>query len=302
MRRIFFFLFLFLAGCHIERVEKVVMSDHPVFFSEIESKIPVYWQVELEDDWNRQKHVIVMNEFGYLETGELDDEALRTLARELASSIDTPMVPAKRGEDGRLLPGSPRVILNEAAFIEKLKNLPPGTETMKLPIETTEPNVEEADLAHIDERIIGSFTTTFNPSVTGRAHNIYLSAREINNVVLGPGDTFSFNAVVGERTKERGYQEALEIVNQQFVVGIGGGICQTSSTLFNAVDEAGLEIIERYTHSRDVGYVAKGRDATVSWGGPDFRFKNPHSYPVLIRANVDKVNGEITVTVHTYEN
>ena len=83
-------------------------------------------------------------------------------------------------------------------------------------------------------------------------------------------------------------------------MGIGGGICQTSSTLFNAVDQAGLEMIERYTHSREVGYVPAGRDATVSWGGPDFRFRNPFSYPVLIRSSVDKQRGEIQVTVHKH--
>ncbi|GAE25675.1 vancomycin B-type resistance protein VanW [Halalkalibacter wakoensis JCM 9140] len=83
-------------------------------------------------------------------------------------------------------------------------------------------------------------------------------------------------------------------------MGIGGGICQTSSTLFNAVDKAGLEMIERITHSRDIGYVAPGRDATVSWGGPDFRFKNPHSYPILIKSEVNVNSGELVVRVHSH--
>src|SRR5699024_7430780 len=127
--------------------------------------------------------------------------------------------------------------------------------------------------------------------------NIVLSAEAISGIVLGQGDSFSFNDVVGERTAERGYKEALEIVNKEFVLGIGGGICQTSTTLFNAVDQVGVEIIERYTHSRDVGYVERGRDATVSWNGPDFRFVNPHPFPILIRASVNLEAGELRLIV-----
>ncbi len=84
-------------------------------------------------------------------------------------------------------------------------------------------------------------------------------------------------------------------------MGIGGGICQTSSTLYNAVEGAGLEMIERYSHSREVGYVPAGRDATVSWGGPDFQFKNAHQFPVILRTEVSHEQGELTIKVLSHK-
>src|SRR5699024_8549970 len=101
-------------------------------------------------------------------------------------------------------------------------------------------------------------------------------------------ETFSFNNVVGKRTKEKGYKKAPVIVKGELAEDIGGGICQVSSTLFNAVNLQGIEIVERYSHSREVPYVPPGKDATVSWWGPDFVFKNRYSHPVLIRAIVEK--------------
>lgn len=86
------------------------------------------------------------------------------------------------------------------------------------------------------------------------------------------------------RTPDKGYMKAPVIVRGELSEGVGGGICQVSSTLFNAVDRAGLEIVQRYSHSRRVPYVPPGRDATVSWGGPDLRFQNKYNQPVLIRA------------------
>ena len=101
---------------------------------------------------------------------------------------------------------------------------------------------------------------------------------------LGVGDIFSFNTTVGERTEARGYQKAKEIVNKKMVAGIGGGICQTSSTLYNAVDQLDVKYVEHHNHSLNVGYVPKGRDATVSWGGPDFRFENSLNVPLLLNS------------------
>ena len=91
--------------------------------------------------------------------------------------------------------------------------------------------------------------------------------------------------MVGERTEARGYQPAYEIINKELVMGIGGGICQTSSTLFNAVDQIGIRITERHHHSLNIGYVPTGRDATVSYGTLDFKFQNTSGIPFLIKTN-----------------
>ncbi|ARK30257.1 VanW family protein [Halalkalibacter krulwichiae] len=303
MKFVFVFItLLLLAGCNgfaFAENPKIVAAHSSYFVNEVKAKAPVYWPVELIDEWNDTVHSISMNDYGYLFSEKIDNESLSQLASKLASQIDSPMENARVKPNDEFDPGKKRVILSESELVESLLNLEVGTKELILPIYVTEPTVTKNDITGIEQRKIGEFKTFFNPSVTGRSQNVLLSAEAISGIVLGPGDSFSFNQMVGERTRERGYQEAMEIVDKEFVMGIGGGICQTSSTLFNAVDKAGLEMIERYTHSREIGYVPTGRDATVSWGGPDFRFSNPHPYPVIIRSNVDLQKGELLVSVHT---
>ncbi|HCW04826.1 MAG TPA: hypothetical protein DGK91_10080 [Clostridium sp.] len=97
-----------------------------------------------------------------------------------------------------------------------------------------------------------------------------------------PGDTFSFNEVVGERTKARGYQEAGVIINNKIESGIGGGICQVSSTLYNAIIKSNINSTERFPHTLPSAYVDLGRDATVDWGNIDYKFTNTLDYPIYI--------------------
>ncbi|MGM0875369.1 MAG: VanW family protein [Bacillota bacterium] len=222
------------------------------------------------------------------------EKKLNKLAGDLADQLDQPMVPVKLS-NGQITEGMSRVILDEEKLVNSLKNVRALEKTIALPLQVDAPNVTQETIKGIDEVVLGSYKTTFNANVKGRSQNIALSANEINQIILGPGDRFYFNLVVGERTVERGYQKALEIVDKEFVEGIGGGICQTSSTLYNAVANAGLEILELHSHSRSVGYVPAGKDATVSWGGPDFKFMNNKDYPVMIKTIVN--NGAIEVQV-----
>lgn len=223
-------------------------------------------------------------------------QELSKLADDLANQLDQPMVPVKLN-NGQITGGKSRVVLDETKLVGELKNVRPLAKTLELPLQESAPNVSQEAIKGIDDVVIGSYKTNFNPTVKGRVENIAISSNEINQIVLGPGDRFYFNLVVGERTVERGYQEALEIVNKEFVMGIGGGICQTSSTLYNAVANAGLEILEVHSHSRSVGYVPTGKDATVSWGGPDFKFMNNKDYPVIIKTIVDRNSGTLEVQV-----
>ena len=144
---------------------------------------------------------------------------------------------------------------------------------------------------------IGKYTTRYNPGEINRTTNVRLSSQAINNLVLRPGEEFSFNKTVGQRTAQRGYKMATVIVNGEFTDGMGGGICQTSSTLYNSVDRAGLQVTARYSHSKEVNYVPKGRDATVAWYGPDFKFRNSLSKPILIKSSAN--GGYLTVEVFT---
>lgn len=238
---------------------------------------------------------------------DVNDEAfteeLRQWAKELARGTeeargyDQRMVLDKIGPNGQVIKGKPMVILDENQLIERVVNAMETGETVELPLEVTESQYALEEVPKLGEVVLASYTTYFDSGVTGRAKNIELSAAAINNVILGVGDVFSYNEVVGPRTVETGYQKAMEIVNKQLVEGIGGGVCQTSSTLFNAIDQVGVEYIEWHHHSISIGYVPAGRDATVSYGGLDFRFKNKKEVTLLIKAYVN--GGSITVEVRT---
>lgn len=143
--------------------------------------------------------------------------------------------------------------------------------------------------------LISAYTTETTKN-ENRNTNIQLSAQAINGVTVLPGETFSFNQTTGERTAAKGYKEAAAISGGQSRDEIGGGVCQTSSTLFNAVARANLEIVERNPHAWPSSYVEKGFDATVNWPGLDFKFKNNTDYPIFILAGYSKRK----VTVNLY--
>lgn len=134
--------------------------------------------------------------------------------------------------------------------------------------------------------LISSFSTKYDASNVNRSTNLAISAGKINGKVLMPGEVFSYNKVVGKRTVEEGYRDAKIYADGGVVDGLAGGICQISSTLYNAVLLANLEIVERRNHSYPTSYISVGRDATVVWGAIDFQFKNSRNYPIKIEATV----------------
>lgn len=134
--------------------------------------------------------------------------------------------------------------------------------------------------------LLGSFSTKYATSNTNRTTNLKLAAGKIDGYVLLPGETFSYNAVVGERTIAAGYKEAAIYENGQVVDGLGGGICQISTTLYNAVLFSNLEIVELYNHQFVPSYVTAGRDATVVYGVKDFKFQNSRNYAIKITCSV----------------
>jgi vancomycin resistance protein YoaR len=147
------------------------------------------------------------------------------------------------------------------------------------------PAVSQTQLSDfIADHHLASYTTYFDVANTGRVANITAAAAMLDGYILEPGVTFSFNQVVGPRTLERGFHIAEEIINQELVPGVGGGVCQASSTLYNAALLSGLEIVYRRPHSKPLGYVPIGRDATVYYDVIDLRFRNPYPFSIAIRA------------------
>lgn len=154
-----------------------------------------------------------------------------------------------------------------------------------IPLKITVPDKTIEDLgeeAFPDK--LGNYSTRYDPSNYNRSNNIELSTEKIDGTIIMPGETFSYNQTVGERTIAAGYKEAGAYAGGKVVQDVGGGICQTSSTLYNAVLLANLEIVDRSNHQFLTSYVSAGRDATVSWGSIDFKFKNNREYPIKIEA------------------
>lgn len=163
--------------------------------------------------------------------------------------------------------------------------------TITIPEVTTEKLGEEAF-----PNLLGTFSTTYSMDNQNRVTNLELASEKINGTIILPGETFSYNKIVGERTIAKGYKEAAVYSGGKVVDGIGGGICQLSSTLYNAVIYANLEVTERSNHRFLTSYVTAGRDATVSWGTIDFCFKNTRKYPIKVVSSVK--NGVVTTEIY----
>ena len=136
------------------------------------------------------------------------------------------------------------------------------------------------------DELMGEYSTSYASSSAARKHNIELAASAVNGAVIGAGEEFSFNVTVGVRSKRRGYLPAPVIVSGKYTTGVGGGVCQVSTTLYNAVLLWGIGVANVSRHSIPVSYVPRSMDAMVS-GATDFRFKNNTPYPVRIEMNAN---------------
>lgn len=170
------------------------------------------------------------------------------------------------------------------------------SETVLIEIVASEedPRISESDLRDMGE--LSSFSTWYNPNQINRSHNVVLATRALNTTMVKPGEVFSYNKTVGPREYKNGYRDAMVIIGDRFEEGLGGGICQVSSTLYNACLFAGLKIIERHPHNLAVAYVPLGQDATVTYGQQDFRFQNNFDDPVYIWAVAG--NGKVTMKIY----
>lgn len=171
----------------------------------------------------------------------------------------------------------------EKEIKEKFSSKNNSDVTILVPIEESEAAISTDEISTINAQI-STFTTSFSSSSRERANNIELAAKLINGTLLMPGEVFSFNDRVGERRKDRGFMTAAVIVDNKIDSGIGGGICQVSSTLYNAVLKTGIKPLERTAHSLPSSYVKLGLDATVDWNNIDFKFQNTLKYPMYIQS------------------
>ncbi len=161
----------------------------------------------------------------------------------------------------------------------------------KLAPEQTQQSLQDA----LFRDVLGTYTATASSEPKTRDVNLRLSCEAISGIVLLPGEVLSYNDTLGERTKEAGYKPAASYLGGETVLTYGGGICQTSSCLYMSAMLADMEIVERTNHGYISSYMPYGMDATVSWGGPDFRFSNSSAYPIRIEASAS--GGSVTVSI-----
>ena len=180
---------------------------------------------------------------------------------------------------------------------EAKKLLQEDKEEYAIDLIITKPKITINDLSEIAFKdVLATFSTRYDASNAPRTTNLKLAAGKINGTVLGAGEEFSYNRIVGERTIAAGYKEAKIYASGEVVDGLGGGICQISSTLYNAAVLANLDITQRRNHQFVTSYLPAGRDATVVYGSQDFKFKNSRKYPVKIEMTV--ANGMAKATIY----
>ena len=193
--------------------------------------------------------------------------------------------PGKNGVDFAITLDKAKKMLEEskAEYIIPLKILYPASTNNSIGMEAF-PN------------LLSSYVTTYDTAKVDRTTNLYIAARNINGKVLMPGEVFSYNRVVGRRTVAAGFKNAGMYVNGEEVDGLGGGICQVASTLYNTALLSNLEIVARSNHMFDPQYTPLSRDATVVYGAIDFQFKNSRNYPIKILCSVK--NGKCSFSIH----
>ncbi len=231
------------------------------------------------------------------------NEILKSLEKEInIMPIDATMI----RKEGRFIikEGNKGYVLDKEATSLKIQETIMNMSYFKpveidLIVNEITPKTTSEMLGNIQD-LLGGYSTKFNSSITGRSYNIALSAKSIDGTLLLPEEIFSFNEIVGPRTTSNGYRVAPVIFEGEIVDGIGGGVCQVSSTIYNSVLKSELEIVERTNHSIPSTYVPKGLDATVSYGVLDFKFKNSTDYPIYLESFIR--GNEIFVNLYGKKN
>lgn len=223
----------------------------------------------------------------------LSEDRLKKVIKDIDEKVKILAVDAKIKRVNGSFKITPEVVGKKLNTILLIKDIEEKiNENLQIPIivqghiEEEIPRVTEVELKSIDAKI-SSYNTTFNNSTLARSKNIKIASETINGTLLMPGDVFSFNKIVGKTTIDKGYENAKVIVGDEFVEDIGGGVCQVSTTLYNAVIRSDLTVIERRNHSLPISYVPLGQDAMIFYGYSDLKFVNDTDFPVFIEGNVN---------------
>ena len=227
------------------------------------------------------------------------DEKLRAIAEEFDCEAEDSTVTRKNGQfvisdekDGLVMDKEKTIEAVAAVLDTRMSG------EALIVAEVTKPEVTAEDNENITD-LIGTYYTTYNYSDPNRNNNLAVGCNYINGTILAPGEVFSANEGLGSQTAAGGYKMAGVYNNGKVELGMAGGVCQVTSTLYNAAIMAELEIVERHPHSMTVGYVPLGRDAAIAGTYKDLKFKNDTEYPIMIEAYAS--NGKLVMNIYGHE-
>lgn len=217
-----------------------------------------------------------------------DEQKINSFKDEIKSKInyDAKNASIKISNDNiSIVPEEEGLMVKETEFDKELRkilnNIKNEKSELEIPVENVKPKITKEQLVKINGKL-STFSTSFGSSSADRAANLILATKFCNGKVVMPGETFSYNETVGERTYARGFRNAAVFINNKVVDDVGGGICQVSTTLYRAAMRANLRSVERHNHSMKTSYSDPGLDATVAWGALDYKFKNNYDFPIYI--------------------
>lgn len=249
----------------------------------------------------KRKTKLILGERIYIPLDvEYDKEKLNTIIDNISKEINKKYINATLTiEDDNIFKKTPSKegkIVQKEELQNELDELIVNKNIMdiNIPVKVTKPKLQTFNIERINS-ILGQFSTSFNKN-TSRGSNIYTASRSSGDIILMPQEIYSYNKATGPRVISNGYKYAPVIIGKKYTNGEGGGVCQVSSTIYNAALLSGLEIIEVHNHTYISHYICAGRDASVSYGYYDLKFKNPYNHPIYIK-NIVK-NGTITSKIY----
>lgn len=258
----------------------------------IDEAVAKAYSVGRKDNLIKNSIKIIKLKMGAKEKIELtqkeDFEKLDNFYKDIASNVDINPKDASIDVDGgiNITPSQQgrKVDIEKlkSEVKEKIKLSEDKNISMQIPVAISEPTIKESQLQAING-IIAEYRSRYNTSNAERSYNVALTAQKLDKQLLMPGQEISFMNTLGDISIQSGFKTSKIIVNNEYQDGVGGGVCQVSSTLYNALLMSGIDIIQRTNHSFPVGYVPTGRDATVAIGGPDLKFRNNYDFPIFVK-------------------
>ncbi|MEG0307635.1 MAG: VanW family protein [Clostridium sp.] len=296
-----------------DRVVNIKAGDkvYTINYSDLKVEYNIQDTVNSAFEYNRELgYVDKFNAIRKPESKELqmtftyNDEIINTMAATMESEINIKKKDATISKSGSGFTVTDDIVgktLDVQALIDdinaKVKESKEGNLEVNAIIQDDVPDRTKEELAAINTQI-STFTTSYGTADENRNINIQLGARTLNGILLMPGDKFSFNTIVGDTTPDKGYKPGGVYVGDKLEVGYGGGICQVSSTLHNAVLRAGITPDQRLNHSMPVGYVDPGLDATIAYGFIDYVFTNNYDHPIYIEGYAG--SGKVSINIYSH--